>query len=367
MLDVRSLPLPVLASPMAGGPSSPELVAAVSRAGGLGMLAGGSIRATPLAEAIEATRELLGAAPSAAAGGGGAPPFGVNLFVPRTANTAEHKIVDRDAHDTAVAAFRATAASLLEVDPADLGTPNPDDDEEWTAKLAMLERAPVALVTFTFGLPKKSVFERLHVAGTACGVMVTNAADARAAVKAGADVIIAQGAEAGGHRSTWRVSEMPNDDDMLSVVEQVRDAFGHPGEPSPAIIAAGGIDGPDRFAAARNAGAHGVQIGTALLLTNEAGTKPTVRRALTDPDFDEVVATRAYSGRVARCLRTRFVDLIDPLAPPAYPDVNQITAPARASAEAGGDVHGVSAYAGVGWREARAQPAAEIVRHIIGH
>lgn len=197
MLDLRSLGLPVLGAPMAGGPSSPALVAAVTHAGGLGVVAGGSIGADAMHEAMRMTRVLLGLdRPASDAPDDDTPtamhdpiaqepaPFGVNLFVPRVANTAEEELVDLDAHNSAVEAYAATVAAALEIDPTELGHVDPLDDEQWERKLELLESEPVALVTFTFGLPSHKVFDRMHAAGSACGVMVTNAADALEAVRA---------------------------------------------------------------------------------------------------------------------------------------------------------------------------------------
>ncbi|GGA58435.1 oxidoreductase [Pseudoclavibacter endophyticus] len=365
MIDLRSLPIPVIGAPMAGGPSAPTLAAAVTLAGGLGMLAGGSIRADALAASVRAARDLLATA------GAHDAPIGVNLFVPRIANVAERQIADLAAHVAAIDRYAthlaaSALAARLGVGRADLGAFSTDDDEDWDAKLAFLETEPVQVVTFTFGLPDLAVFERLHAVGSAVGVMVTSRSDALAAAYAGADVVIAQGVRAGGHRSTWRVQEQPNADDTLVVVRSIAEVRHGPGHPRPVIVAAGGIDGPQRYSAARVAGADLVQVGTALLRADEAGTKPTVLRALTDSGLGETVTTRAFSGRFARAIRNEFTDCVGALAPAAYPEVNQLTGPLRAAAEAAGDVHGVSAYAGERWRAARAAPAAEILRELVG-
>ena len=148
---------------MAGGPTTPELVAAVSNAGGLGFLAAGYLSADALAERIAATRALTDK------------PFGVNLFVPGPR------------------ADPATYADYV----ADLGEPRWDDDA-WDAKLELLAREPVAAVSYTFGCP-----DPLPDLPGEAWVTVTSPEEARAAVAAGADVLVAQGGEAGGHRGTW--------------------------------------------------------------------------------------------------------------------------------------------------------------------
>ncbi len=340
-LDLSALSAPVLAAPMAGGPSTPELVAATASAGGLGFLAGGYRSAIDLSAQITATRELTDA------------PFGVNVFVPSTTPDPHPAL---RAH---VASYRSALAG--EAERLHVRLPEPDwaDDDDWDAKIGLLTLVdPVPVVSFTFGVPGWDIVDALRDAGTTVLVTVTSPEEGRAARTVGADAVIVQGFEAGGHRSTHRVADEPNDYDHLGLLPMVRDV----GLP---MVAAGGVTTAGDVQRAQAAGAVAVQVGTAFLLCHEAGTSPAHRMGLSDPGLRSVV-TRAFSGRPARGLANRFVQTFDGQAPAAYPQVDQITKPLRAAAARDGDIGGVSLWAGSGWRAAREEPAADVVRRLAG-
>ncbi|MCO5310193.1 MAG: nitronate monooxygenase [Austwickia sp.] len=338
---LTDLPVPVIAAPMAGGPSTPALVAAVGAAGGLGFLAGGYTPASRLTAQIADTRELT------------AGPFGVNLFVPgRQPQGAALASMQRH-----VAAYRGA----LSPDAARLGValPEPDwaDDDGWEEKIALLTLVdPVAVVSFTFGVPGGNVVADLQEVGTAVWVTVTDPAEARAARDVGADAVVVQGFDAGGHRSTHRVEDEPNEFDHLALLPLLAE-LGLP------MIAAGGVTTAGDVRRALAAGAAAVQVGTAFLLTPEAGTNPAHRLGLSDPALRTMV-TRAFSGRPARGLTNRFALEHSDQAPAAYPVVDQITKPLRAAAAAAGDIGGVALWAGSGWRAASEEPAADVVRRL---
>jgi len=325
ILDDSSVP--IVLAPMAGGPSTPELTAAVSAAGGLGLLAAGYLTVADTAARLAATRELTTA------------PFGVNLFTPGPA-----------------AAPEGFADYLAEVGRThELGTPKYDTDD-WDAKLALLVEMPVAVVTFTFGCPSAAEIARLHAAGSEVWVTVTSAAEGRIAVEAGADVLIAQGAEAGGHRATFVDSVADDATDplgLLALLQLLTAAVDRP------IVATGGITTGAGIAAALAAGAAAVQLGTVFLRCPEAGTNP-VHRAALDTDTPTML-TRAFTGRRARGLRNRFMDEYSALAPAAYPEIHYATAPLRAAARAAGNTDEVNLWAGQTHALAPELPAGELV------
>ncbi len=127
------------------------------------------------------------------------------------------------------------------------------------------------------------------------------------------------------------------------------------------VIAGGGVDGPDAVHRLRAAGAAAVAVGTLLLRTDEAGTSPTHRAALTDPAFTETVITRAFTGRPARALRNTFIDQHEPTAPVAYPALHHLTRPIRQAAAAAGDANRLHLWAGTGYRSAPTGPAADVI------
>lgn len=363
MFSLYDLSRRVVAAPMAGGPSTPELAAAVGGAGGLGFLAGGYLPEDVLEARIERLQEL---SPH---------PFGVNLFVPDSANTQETAATSGTGPEACEAAARyrrqlldEQAAGGLPPTPQPLPLPDPADDDGWAEKLGLVLEQSVPVVSFTFGVPSADVVGQLHDAGTAVIITVTDPEEAEAAALSGARILCVQGPDAGGHRGTLRTAAEPGTDALPDLLEGVRTVLGDV-LPGPAeqvqLIAAGGISGPGQVAEALAGGADAVQVGTALLLAPEAGTQPLHRQALTDGIFADTSLTRAFSGRWARGLTNGFMRLHRD-APAAYPLVNQVTRPLRSEAAARGDADLMSLWAGRGFREARQRPAAEIVEQLWG-
>jgi nitronate monooxygenase len=331
MLD--RLEVPIVLAPLAGGPSTPELTAAVSNAGGFGFLAAGYLTASALAERLARTRALTGA------------PIGINLFVPGAPSPSE--VVD---------AYAKRLAEDARGAGVELGVPRFDDDD-WAAKLDLLSATPVPVVSFTFGCPEPAVIDRLHDAGSEVWITVTNPAEARHAADAGADALVVQGAEAGGHRASFR--DDPGEDPgggigLLSLLQLVHAQVDLP------LVATGGITAGVAVAAVLVVGAAAAQLGTAFLRCPEAGTADVHREALAGGG--STAMTRAFTGRLARGIRNRFLDRHGPAAPVAYPEVHHLTAPLRQAGRAGGDPGLVNLWAGQSFELGRELPAGELVR-----
>ncbi|MFJ4684830.1 nitronate monooxygenase [Streptomyces sp. NPDC088789] len=332
-------PHPIVQAPMAGGVSVPHLALAVSEAGGLGFLAAGYKTADGMYQEIKQLRGLTNK------------PFGVNLFMPQP-DTADSAAVDVYAHQL------AGEAAWYE---AELGDPDSGRDDGYDAKLAVLLDNPVPVVSFHFGVPGHEVLESLRRVGTLTLVTATTPEEAVAVQQAGADAVIAQGVEAGGHQGTHR--DIAENDGaglgLLSLVAQVRECVSLP------IVAAGGIMRGSQIAAALDAGAQAAQLGTAFLITPESGANALHKRALTDPLFVRTQLTRAFSGRPARGLVNRFMREHGPYAPSAYPEIHHLTAPLRKAAAKAQDAQGMALWAGQGHRMARELPAAELVEVLV--
>ncbi|WP_232533953.1 nitronate monooxygenase family protein [Plantactinospora sp. KBS50] len=326
--------LPVLAAPMAGGPGTPDLVTAVAAAGGLGFLAAGYQTPDALAAAIARVR-------------GGGRPFGVNVFAPAP--------VPVDPVE-----FRRYARTIAPEGAdygLDLATAEPvQDDDHWAAKVDLLVRDPVPVLSFTFGLPDAATVAALRRSGTRVVQTVTSVPEARAAAEVGVDALVVQGAGAGAHYGTFTPAAAPPAPPLPELVGDVRGATGLP------VLAAGGIAERSAVRAVLAAGAVGAMVGTALLRSPESGANQTHKDALADPRRGGTVVTRAFTGRPARALRNAFVDRYDGGAPLGYPALHHLTRPLRRAAAEAGDPERLHLWAGVGYRAARVAPVAEILR-----
>jgi nitronate monooxygenase len=337
VFDPRELEAPVLVAPMAGGPSTPELAAAGSTAGGLGFVAAGYLTADAFAAKVRTAQKLTSG------------PVAVNLFVPQPSA----------ATPAAIDAYARTLATEAQRYGVDLGAPRFDDDD-WDAKLEVLLELRPVMVSFTFGLPSVEERRRLTDAGIATAGTVTTLAEAQSAADVGVDVLIAQGPAAGGHRGTFDATAAPSKQPLDELLAAIKATLDIP------VVAAGGLMTAADLHRVRKAGAVAAQLGTAFLLADEAGSSPVHRAALTDPNFAETVVTRAFSGRYARGLRNRFVVEHDAEAPFGYPEVHYLTSPVRKAAVAAGDPGAVNVWAGTGYRHVQSGSVADIIAVLLG-
>jgi nitronate monooxygenase len=337
LFALDALTHPIVLAPMGGGPSTPALAAAVSRAGGLGFLAAGYKAQAAVRADIEAVRSLL---PDGA-------PFGVNVFAPPGRGSG----ADR------VAAYAETLVSEAADGGVALGAPRWDDDR-YAEKLDLLCAERVTVVSFTFGCPARADVERLHRAHAAVWVTVTTPEEAGTASAAGADALIVQGVEAGGHRGSFD-DRAPGDIGLLALLQLVRARVGD----ALPLIATGGVATGRAVAAVLAAGADAAQLGTAFMLCAEAATSPPHRDALAAGDTPTAL-TRAFTGRTARGIENRFLREHSAEAPSAYPEVHHLTAPIRAAARESGDADGFHLWAGQAYELAEPRPAAELVEQL---
>ena len=334
--DLFGSALPLVGAPMAGGATTTSLAAAVTEVGAFAFLAGGY--KTPEALATEIA-ELRGSGAD----------FGVNLFAPNVTPISEAEF-RRYALE-----LRAEAESYgLDLSQARII----EDDDGWQDKIDLLLSDPVPVVSVTFGLPGPAEVTALRRAGSRVLVTVTTVDEARAAADIGADGLVAQGTDAGGHSGTHdpyrALTPMPTGDLTRAVIA----ATGLP------VVAAGGVDGPQTVVRLLNAGAAAVAVGTLLLRTDESGASGTHKDALADPAFAETVLTRAFTGRPARSLRNRFADRHDATAPTGYPAVHHLTRGLRQAAAAAGDPQHLHLWAGTGYRNATTGPARDVVERL---
>lgn len=333
MRDPLELAVPILQAPMAGGPDTPALAAAVSEAGGLGSLGCAYATADEIAALAAEVRRRTSR------------PFALNLFVRADAPDDPAAAVRVE---PVVAAFERELG--IAAPPAAPAPPSFEDQLE-----AVLRAAP-AVFSFTFGLPTRDQLAALHARSIAVVGTATTADEAGALDELGVDAICAQGAEAGGHRGTFLGRFEDALIGTLALVPQVLRRTRR------RVIAAGGIMEGAGIRAALALGAHAVQLGTAFLACPEAGTAPAHRAALGSPRAYATTVTRAFSGRPARGLRNRFTDAFEQVEAAPFPQQQQRTRALRKAAAARGELEMMQMWAGQGAPLCRALPAGELVR-----
>jgi nitronate monooxygenase len=328
------LRLPVLMAPMAGSCSVP-FVAAVAQGGAMGALGALLMEPRSITQWVAQYR------------GATQVPFQINLWVPDPPPLRDtaHEARLRDflgQHGPAVAAAAGDAVP-------------PDFDGQFAALLA----ARPAVASSIMGLFTPAHVEQLRRAGITWFATVTTVAEARAAEAAGADVIVAQGAEAGGHRGAFDATQAQHQAvGLFALLPQVVDAVRVP------VVAAGGIADARTAAAALILGASAVQIGTALLRCPEAGIANGWAQALANTAPEGTQLTRAFSGRWGRGIATDYVRAAAAAAAPQpapYPVQRGLTAAMRKAAELANDVQHMQAWAGQSASLGRSLPAAGFV------
>lgn len=324
---------------MAGGPTTPALVAAVSNAGALGSIGAGyqapGTLETTMAEVRAATHQ----------------PFGVNLFVPQPFTHDAQRVSGSNA---LMAEFRRELG--IET-PQDVGQVSADFEAQFEV---VLSNAP-AVVSTTFGALDSKRVTRLQAAGCRVIGTATTVAEACHLETTGVDAIVAQGFEAGGHRATFLEDFDRSAIGTMALLPQIADAVRVP------VIASGGIMDGRGIAAAYCLGATGVQMGSAFLATPESGAKPNHKAALSGATDTTTQLTATFSGKPARGLRNRFIETLERSAAPLpdYPEQNAWTRDIRAAAAAQHRPEFMSLWAGQAAGMARPMPAAELVATLI--
>jgi NAD(P)H-dependent flavin oxidoreductase YrpB (nitropropane dioxygenase family) len=335
MLAQFGMSIPLVAAPMSGGPTTPAMVSAATRAGALGMLAAGY----KTVEAVEAELDKVRAEGI---------PFGINLFAPNPLP------VDPDSY--------RTYAGILQKEADQFGVALPaepiEDSDRFDEKIALLLDDPVPMVSFTFGIPSRDVIAALQRADSVVVQTVTTPDEAALAHEAGVDMLAVQAAAAGGHSGTLSPRQPLRPVPIVDLAKQVAATVPLP------IMAAGGLATPAAVAEVIGAGAAAAVVGTVLLRATESGASATHQAALTDPAYTETVITRAFTGRPARGLRNAFIEAHEAQAPLGYPAIHHLTTGMRKAAAAAGKPDYVHLWAGTGYRHATAEPAADILRRL---
>src|ERR1700688_1315437 len=341
LIDLFKTEFPIVLAPMAGIMDA-DLVIAAAQGGALGSLPCAMLSVEKAREQVNIIRQRASV------------PVNMNFFC--------HTPVDADPKRGAGWKQRLAAYYReFGVDPAapiNAANRAPFD----AAMCELVEELKPEVVSFHFGLPEKTLVERVKAAGCIVMSSATIVKEAIWLEENGADVIIAQGAEAGGHRGMFLTSNIAEQPGTFALVPQVVDAVKVP------VIAAGGIADGRGIAAAFALGAAGVQIGTAYLRCPESKVTAAARAALAQARDDSTVITNVMTGRPARGVANRVMREVGPISPdaPAFPHAATSLAPLKAAAEKLGKVDFTNLWAGQAVRLGRDMAAAELTRALAG-
>lgn len=339
MIALPRLQTPIFLAPMAGGFNTPELVAAVANAGGVGSF--GFAYSSP--EAID--RSLVVASTQTTG------LINANFFVfPEVAAPQPDRVA---------AALHALNAILPHglLDESVLIPPYVPDLA--TQLEPVWQRRP-AMVTFHFGIPPIALIEQAHALGITVGITATCVAEATQIAAAGADFVVAQGWEAGGHRGCFDTTEMDQEQDLLALVQAMAKHISLP------IVAAGGLMTGGDIATVLSAGATAAQLGTAFLCCPEANASASHRALLLAKEPRDTVFTSAFSGRSARGIQNRFIDVMRGKELLEFPLQNSLTAALRQWALQHENAEFQSVWAGSRYRDIRPLPAARLMQILNG-
>lgn len=333
---------PIIQAPMAGV-STPALAAAVSNAGGLGSLGLGASSVEQVEQQLLATRKLTDK------------PINLNFFCHQPAQT------DADKEAAWLHHLQPFFAEFGTTAPSHLKLPYLSFDEQPELLQLLLQQRP-AVVSFHFGLPAQAAIDALSDAGIVTIACATTLDEALAAQALGIDAVVAQGAEAGGHRGVFKPEDGDLELGLMALLTQLNEQLQIP------LIAAGGIMNGQVIAAALQLGAQAVQLGTAFILTPESAAKAGHRQALAGAASGHTAITSAISGRPARGIVNRFyreVDSQQAPALPAYPIAYDAGKALTAAALAKGNEQFGAYWAGQAAALARQLPAAELMALLV--
>ncbi|OXS79920.1 NAD(P)H-dependent flavin oxidoreductase [Domibacillus enclensis] len=338
------IPYPIVQAPMAGGVTTPELVAAVSNAGGLGMLGAGYLTPDQTRTQIQNVKQLT------------SKPFGINLFVPNEFHAAADEVQAAHQH------LHTIQAQLSVTPETSLTVPEFSqllESFKEQVKVVIEEQVPVC--SFTFGLPSKETIDELKQHPITLIGTATTVKEAVENEKAGMDLVVVQGSEAGGHRGNFLAGHQESFVGLLSLIPQVADHVQIP------VVAAGGIMDSRGIKASFCLGAQGVQMGTAFLTCAESGAHHVHKEAVLQAAEDDIIMTRAFSGKWARGIQNKFTEEMkeQELRVPDFPVQNTLTQSIRKASSDQNNPDFMSLWSGQSPRLAKKQTVAQLMDDLV--
>ncbi len=335
LLDIK---YPIIQAPMAGGPTTPELIAAVSNNGGLGSLGAGYLAPKKLREEIKKTKELTDK------------PISINLFVPEF---PEDNIEQKEKIIELLKPYRK---ELGLTEAPEISSIQQSFDEQ----LNIILEEDIKILSFTFGVSSEDWIKRLKDEDVILIGTATTVDEAIELENKGADVVVAQGSESGGHRGTFKGKFEDSLIGTMALVPQVVDNVSIP------VVAAGGIMDARGIVAALVLGASGVQMGSAFLTCKESGANDLHKNAILESKESDTVTTKVFSGKMARGIRNKFIDDFQKYENdvPPYPIQNTLTRELRQSAAKSNKPEYMSLWSGQGIRMSKTLSVKELMEEL---
>lgn len=339
VIDTLQIKYPIIQAGMAGAITTPELVAAVSNSGGLGMLGAGYMSPEQIREAIYTIRELTDK------------PFGVNLLLTKEIQIEEEKI--------------NLAKRLLSGVNREFGIEEEEQvklPKSYKEQLQVLVEEKVPVVSFAFQTLEKEEINDLKRSGIKVIGTATHVAEAKVLAELGVDIIVGQGSEAGGHRGTFIGKEQDAMIGTFALIPQLVAAVPHI-----PIVAAGGVMNGQGLVAAFTLGAEAVQMGSAFLTSEESITHDVYKKAVLRSTDTSTTVTRAFSGKYARGIRNEFIEKHEGKEEdlPMYPVQNVLTSKIRQQAAKQNNGEYMSLWAGQASSLARIESAQHVVERVM--
>jgi nitronate monooxygenase len=344
LTKLLNIEYPIIQAPMAGGITTSKLVAAVSNAGGLGMIGAGYMTQMQIREQIREIKQLT------------SNPFGINLFVPNEFQVTENEITSAQQKLNQIRKqLNLQPKESMEI-PTVTNVLN-----NFTEQIQVVIEEKVPICSFTFGIPSKQVIAELKQYNIILMGTATTVREAVENQKAGMDLVVAQGSEAGGHRGSFFNGDQESLIGLMALIPQVVDTVSIP------VIAAGGIMDGRGFRASLCLGAKGVQMGTAFLTCVESGAHPVYKESILHAKEDDTVLTRSFSGKWARGINNEFISEMNDYEPsiPEYPVQNTLTQDIRKTSASQNNPAFMSLWSGQGPRLAKSQTVESLMKNII--
>jgi len=344
MTKLLKIKYPIIQAPMARGVTTSKLVAEVSNSGGLGMIGAGYMTPVQLRKQVREIKELT------------SNPFGVNLFVPNEFQVTENEIQSANQFLNPI----RQQLNLHSKEQFEISHFN-DVFEKFVEQIKVVMEEKVPICSFTFGIPSEEVIAELKQSNIILMGTATTVTEAVENEKAGMDIVVAQGSEAGGHRGSFLDGNQESLVGLMSLIPQIVDNVNIP------VVAAGGIMDGRGLMASIFLGAKGVQMGTAFLTCIESGANKVHKEAILNAKEDQTVLTRSFSGKWARGIKNKFILEMQKHEPllPDYPVQNTLTQDIRKTSAAQNNQDFISLWSGQSPRSAKSQTVESLIKNII--